>query len=110
MAAPGKFVRKPAVFGADRQGTTEEGRDVWHELLVGNHSHRAIDVTIRKRKSRITLVSEITRRARNIAWAAEAEQFRFALNALNLTKKSVFRVIYQEQLPHGNTALSLLWN
>jgi hypothetical protein len=76
------------------------------ELLLGNHSDRTIDVTIRKRKSQNDHVSEILCGEKPIAWAAEAEQFRF-VERFEAHQEKRFRVIYQEQLPRGIPPRSL---
>jgi len=48
MAATGEGVRKAAVFV--RTGKDRKSEDVWQRAAGGEPSHRAIDVTIRKRK------------------------------------------------------------
>jgi hypothetical protein len=77
-----------------------------NQLLLGNHSDRTIDVTVRKRKSQNDHVSEILCGEKPIAWTAEAEQFTFLARIESYEEKR-FRVIYQEQLPQGIPPRSL---
>jgi hypothetical protein len=88
--------------GKDREEVEMYG----NELLLGNHSDRTIDVTIGKRKSQNDLVSEILCGEKPIAWAAEAEQFRF-VERFEAHQEKRFRVIYQQQLPQGTLPRSL---
>jgi hypothetical protein len=85
---------------------TDEVEMYGNELLVGNHSDRTMDVTIRKRKGQNDLVSEILCDEKPIAWAAEGGYFMF-VEPIGSHQEKRFRVIYAEQLPHGVPTRSL---
>jgi len=89
--------------------TAEDRQEVemyGNELLLGNHSDRMMDVTIRKRKSQNDLVSEILCGEKPIAWAAEAGYFMFVAR-LAAAEEKRFRVIYQDQSTEGIAPRSL---
>jgi hypothetical protein len=85
---------------------TDEVEMYGNELLVGNHSERTMDVTMRKRKGQNDLVAEILCDEKPIAWAAEAGYFMF-VERIESHKEKRFRVIYPQQLPHGVPPRSL---
>jgi len=88
--------------GKDREEVEMYG----NELLVGNHSDRTMDVTIRKRQSQNDLVSEILCGEKAIAWASEAGYFMFVERIAAYEEKR-FRVSYQEQSTQGIPPRSL---
>ena len=87
-------------------GDAEEVEMYGNELVIGNPSDHAIDVTICKRKSQDDLVSEILCEEKPVRWASEGEHFVFG-GGIGPRAEKRFRVVYLEQAYVGRDHRSL---
>jgi hypothetical protein len=101
----GQVIRRACRRRASGVGA-EELEMYGNEMLIGNTSDQAIEVMIRKRKSKDDVVSEILCDEKPVTWATEAEHFVFGGRIQSHTERR-FRVVYREQANAGNARRSL---